>query len=129
MPDDGNIADGGGPEKGAAVRETFTAGIFILPAAVMTGHWCVKHLGTRGIERRLETLCQEVVAWQAAHDHQVEVIDRRMCEVEASAARAENEARMVSVQVAEMSESLFGRVTNPLGRYRPGSRTLSGVRR
>jgi hypothetical protein len=143
VPDHKNIANGGGPEGGTAVKESLAAGLIVVPAAVMFGHWCVKHLGTRGIERRLEILYRQVIAWQAAHDHQVESIDRRMRDVEASAARAENEARMVSVQMAEMSDSLAGRIEQVehrieldviAGRYRPGPRRrqsveVAGVRR
>jgi hypothetical protein len=77
---------------------------------VLIGRWCVQHFSTRGIERRLEGLYGQVVAWQAAHDHQVESIDRRLRDVEKSAARAENEARMVSVQLVDMSRSLLGRI-------------------
>ena len=77
---------------------------------VLLGRWCVQHFSTRGIERRLEGLYGQVVAWQAAHDHQVESIDRRLRDVEKSAARAENEARMVSVQLVDMSRSLLGRI-------------------
>lgn len=86
--------------------------VVLAAAGSMTivGHWGARHLGTKGIERRLETLYQQVMAWQAAHDHQVESIDRRMRDVEASAARAENEARMVSLQMADVTESLAGRI-------------------
>ena len=119
------------------MKETLAAGLIVVPAAVMFGHWCVKHLGTRGIERRLEILYRQVIACQ------VESIDRRMRDVEASAARAENEARMVSVQMAEMSDSLAGRIEQVehrieldviAGRYRPGPRRrqsveVAGVRR
>lgn len=77
---------------------------------VLLGRWFVQHFSTRGIERRLEGLYGQVVAWQAAHDHQVESIDRRLRDVEKSAARAENEARMVSVQLVDMSRSLLGRI-------------------
>lgn len=113
-----------------AVKTALAVGLFGVPAAVILGHWCCKHLGTRGIERRLEALYQQVMAWQAAHDYQVESIDRRMRDVEASAARAENEARMVSVQMADMSEALAGRIEQVehrieldviAGRYRPSS--------
>ena len=76
----------------------------------VAGRWCLRHFSTRGIERRLEGLHGQVVSWQAAHDHQVEGIDRRLRDVEASAARAENEARMVSVQLADLSRSLLGRM-------------------
>lgn len=85
-------------------------GVAGMPFAVLLGRWCLQHLGTSGIEHRLEGLCAQVVAWQAAHDHQVESIDRRMRDVEASAARAENEARIVSVQLTAMSRSLAGRL-------------------
>jgi len=108
---------------------------------LLLGRWCVQHFSTRGIERRLEGLYGQVVAWQAAHDHQVESIDRRLRDVEKSAARAENEARMVSVQLVDMSRSLLGRIeqverriargaapTCPPGRHQPnGSPSMQPV--
>jgi hypothetical protein len=50
----------------------------------------------RPIHQRLDSLHMLVTAWQAAHDHQVQVLDRRMRAVEEAAARAENEVRMVA---------------------------------
>jgi hypothetical protein len=86
-------------------------GIVTVTAVVaVVARWCGRQFSTRGIERRLEGLCGQVVSWQAAHDHQVEGIDRRLRDVEASAARAENEARMVSVQLVDLSRSLLGRI-------------------
>ena len=85
-------------------------GVGLVTATAFAGRWCLRHFSTRGIERRLEGLHGQVVSWQAAHDHQVEGIDRRLRDVEASAARAENEARMVSVQLVDMSRSLLGRI-------------------
>lgn len=62
------------------------------------------------LECRLEALYSQVVAWQAAHDHQVESLDRRMRDVETAAARAEEEARIVSVQMAELTQGLIRRL-------------------
>jgi hypothetical protein len=92
------------------VRVAFVLGVTAAPVAVLLVRWCLRGAGMRGIERRLEHLCTQVMGWQAAHDHQVETIDRRLRDVEASAARAENEARIVSVQLADMSRSLVGRL-------------------
>jgi hypothetical protein len=128
VPHHGNIVQGGGLEGGKAVRTALMVSVFGVPAALVIGHWCLRHLGTRGIETRLDVLHRQVMAWQAAHDHQVESIDRRMRDVEASAARAENEARIVSVQMADMTESLAGRIEQVeqrieldviTGRYQP----------
>jgi len=80
------------------------------PVLTVTARWCARQFSTQGIERRLEGLCGQVVSWQAAHDHQVEGLDRRLQDVEASAARAENEARMVSVQLVDLSRSLLVRI-------------------
>jgi hypothetical protein len=80
---------------------------------LLLGRWCLQLFGTHGMERRLEGLAGQVVAWQAAHDHQVEAIDRRLRAVEKSAAAAESEARMVSVQLVDMvdtSRNLIGRI-------------------
>jgi hypothetical protein len=95
---------------------------------VLFGRWCVQHFSTRGIERRLEGLHGQVVAWQAAHDHQVESIDRRLRDVEKSAARAENEARMVSVQLVDMSRSLVGRIEQVERRIRGAAHTCTPTR-
>jgi hypothetical protein len=112
---------------GTTVREALAVGLTGGPVAAILGQWCRRRLGTRGIERRLDALYQQVVAWQAAHDHQVELIDRRMRDVETSAARAENEARMVSVQMAEMSETVKGRIEQVEQRLDVG--VLAGSRR
>ncbi|HMG41397.1 MAG TPA: hypothetical protein VK611_08705 [Acidimicrobiales bacterium] len=85
-------------------------GVGLVTTTAIVGRWCLRHFSTRGIERRLEGLHGQVVSWQAAHDHQVEGIDRRLRDVEASAARAENEARIVSVQLADLTRSLLVRM-------------------
>jgi hypothetical protein len=51
-----------------------------------------------------------VVGWQASHDHQVSSLDRRMRDVEEAAGRAEEEARIVSIQMAELSRNLLRRM-------------------
>lgn len=84
--------------------------VAVLAVVTIAWRWCLRTFSTRGIERRLEGLYGQVVSWQAAHDHQVEGIDRRLRDVEASAARAENEARMVSVQLTDLSRSLLVRM-------------------
>ncbi|HEY3142428.1 MAG TPA: hypothetical protein VGJ86_14920 [Acidimicrobiales bacterium] len=65
---------------------------------------------TNDIHGRLEALHRQVVAWQAAHDHQVASLDRRMRDVEEAAARAEEEARIVSVQMADLTQGLVRRL-------------------
>jgi hypothetical protein len=86
----------------------FTAGaaVTLVTVLVIAGRWCLRHVSTRGIEQRLEGLHGQVVSWQAAHDHQVEGIDRRLRDVEASAARAEND----SMQLTNLSSSLLLRM-------------------
>jgi TolA-binding protein len=66
--------------------------------------------GSRDLHQRLDALCRQVVAWQAAHDHQVASLDRRLRDVEIAAARAEEEARIVSVQMAELTQGLCQRL-------------------
>jgi TolA-binding protein len=66
--------------------------------------------GSSELQGRLEALNRQVVAWQAAHDHQVASLDRRMRDVEEAAARAEEEARIVSVQMAELTQGLVRRL-------------------
>jgi hypothetical protein len=68
------------------------------------------HGGVGELRHRLDALHRQVVAWQAAHDHQVASLDRRMRDVEVAAARAEEEARIVSVQMAELTQSLMRRL-------------------
>ena len=110
--------------------EIVAGGVVAMVAALLAGgRWCHRHFSTRGIERRLEGLHGQVVSWQAAHDHQVEGIDRRLRDVEASSARAENEARIVSAQLTDLTRSLLTRMEQvehrlvkrrhaPLGRVR-----------
>jgi len=66
--------------------------------------------GPDELQQRLDALYRQVVAWQAAHDHQVASLDRRMRDVETAAARAEEEARIVSVQMAELTQGLCRRL-------------------
>lgn len=66
--------------------------------------------GSSELQQRLDALYRQVVAWQAAHDHQVASLDRRMRDVETAAARAEEEARIVSVQMAELTQGLCRRL-------------------
>lgn len=127
---------GGGP----LTAEIVAGGVVAIAAALIAGgRWCHRHFSTRGIESRLEGLHGQVVSWQAAHDHQVEGIDRRLRDVEASAARAENEARIVSAQLTDLTRSLLARLEQvehrlvnrrhtPLGRARRTTTTTrSGV--
>lgn len=80
-----------------------------LAAAVLV--WRLVLLDRRGahIGGRVEALRHEVVRWQAAHDHQVASMDRRMRDVEMAAARAEREARILSHQLVG-SDGLARRV-------------------
>lgn len=66
--------------------------------------------GVGDMRKRLEALHRQVVAWQAAHDHQVASLDRRMRDVENAASRAEEEARIVSVQMADLTRHLVRRM-------------------
>lgn len=45
-------------------------------------------------------------AWKTAHDHQVVMLDRRLANVEAAAGRAEEETRLVSIQISGLSKDL-----------------------
>lgn len=82
-----------------------------LTATVMYGgRQLLADPGLGDVRRRLEALHRQVVSWQAAHDHQVESLDRRMRDVEEAAARAEEEARIVSVQMAELTRGLVRRL-------------------
>jgi len=62
------------------------------------------------LKGRIDALHSQVSSWQAAHDHQVALLDRRMRDVEEAAARAEEEARIVSVQMADLTRSLVRRL-------------------
>ena len=118
--------------------ELVAGGAAVVAALVAGGRWCHRQFSTRGIERRLEGLYGQVVSWQAAHDHQVEGLDRRLREVEASAARAENEARIVSAQLSDLTRSLLARMEqvehrlvnrrhSPVGRVRRAGTGRSGL--
>lgn len=81
-----------------------------IPLAMLVGRVARRYLTTVGIEQRLVELQGQLQAWQVAHDHQVGNIDRRLRHVEDCAARAENEARMVSAQLGELSAVLSTRL-------------------
>jgi hypothetical protein len=85
-------------------------GLAGIPLALLVGRWARRYLDTLGIERRLDQLQAQLHSWQAAHDHQVDNIDRRLNQVEECAARAENEARIVSAQLGELTEMLSARL-------------------
>lgn len=78
--------------------------------AFLGGRQVLSDVGVRDLRGRVESLHRQVVAWQAAHDHQVASLDRRMRDVEQAAARAEEEARIVSVQMAELTQGLVRRL-------------------
>lgn len=65
-------------------------------AIVLAWRAAQRSVSTTSVARRLDALHQDVRAWQAAHDHQIEALDRRMQRVEEAAARAETEARMIA---------------------------------
>jgi len=79
-------------------------------AVLYGGRQLLADPGVGDLRRRVEALHRQVVSWQAAHDHQVESLDRRMRDVEEAAARAEEEARIVSVQMAELTHGLVRRL-------------------
>lgn len=81
-----------------------------VPLAVLAGRWTRRYADTLGIERRLDELQVRLQGWQAAHDHQVDNIDRRLSQVEECAARAENEARIVSAQLGDLNRMLSARL-------------------
>ena len=78
--------------------------------ALYSGRHLLGEPGLVDLRKRLEELHRQVVSWQAAHDHQVESLDRRMRDVEEAAARAEEEARIVSVQMAELTRGVVQRL-------------------
>jgi Tfp pilus assembly protein PilN len=93
--------------------------LWLLLVGVMAGTTIVMILGGRqlladttigDLRGRIDALHRQVSAWQAAHDHQVSLLDRRMRDVETAAARAEEEARIVSVQMADLTSSLVRRL-------------------
>jgi hypothetical protein len=84
--------------------------------------------GIKELRTRLEVLSGQMEAWQAAHDHQVVTLDRRMADVESAAARAEEEARIVSIQMSELSQDLALRIKlieerNDIEDYAAGRKT------
>jgi hypothetical protein len=98
-------------------------------ATLYGGRQLLADPGLGDLRKRLEALHTQVVSWQAAHDHQVESLDRRMRDVEQAAARAEEEARIVSVQMAELTRGLVQRLEqveqrNEIERLAAQGRTL-----
>jgi len=101
----------------------------VMATVVVGGRQLLADPGLGDVRLRLEALHRQVVAWQAAHDHQVESLDRRMRDVEEAAARAEEEARIVSVQMAELTRGLVRRLEqveqrNEIERLAAQGRTL-----
>lgn len=84
------------------------AGVTLL--ALYSGRQLLAEPGLGDLRTRLEALHRQVAAWQAAHDHQVASLDRRMRDVEQAAGRAEEEARIVSMQMVELSQRLAKRL-------------------
>lgn len=88
--------------------------VAIVMALLAAAYWGSRRLpvdaGLGDLRGRLEALSAQMEAWQSAHDHQVVTLDRRMADVEAAAARAEEEARIVSIQMSDLSEGLTQRV-------------------
>ncbi|HEY8545955.1 MAG TPA: hypothetical protein VIL36_12940 [Acidimicrobiales bacterium] len=78
--------------------------------ALYGGRQLLAEPGLGDLRTRLDALHRQVVAWQAAHDHQVASLDRRMRDVEQAAGRAEEEARIVSLQMMELSQRLAKRL-------------------
>jgi predicted nucleic acid-binding Zn-ribbon protein len=107
---------GGGNGAAAHVAAIMTELGFVgLALALVAAAYCGSRqlpyeTGMGDLRGRLEALREQMEAWQSAHDHQVVTLDRRMADVESAAARAEEEARIVSLQVAELSEGLHRRV-------------------
>lgn len=98
---------------------------------VFAGRRMLADPGVGDMRKRLEVLHRQVVAWQAAHDHQVASLDRRMRDVETAAARAEEEARIVSVQMADLTRHLIRRMDqidqrNEIERLAAQGRILDG---
>jgi len=83
-------------------------------ALIAAAYWGSRRLpldvGMGDLRGRLEALSAQMEAWQSAHNHQVVTLDRRMADVENAAARAEEEARIVSIQMSDLSEGLTQRV-------------------
>jgi hypothetical protein len=88
----------------------FALVVGVMAAVLVCSRQFVASVGAGDLKGRLDALHQQVSAWQAAHDHQVASLDRRMRDVESAAARAEEEARIVSVQMAELTEGLVRRL-------------------
>ena len=82
----------------------------VMAAMLVCSRQFLASVGAGDLRGRLDALQQQVTAWQAAHDHQVASLDRRMRDVEVAAARAEEEARIVSVQMAELTQGLVRRL-------------------
>ena len=73
----------------------------------LAAYCAIRHdAGIAALRGQLQALREQVEAWQAAHDHQVDSLCRRMTDVESAAARAEEEARIVSLQLTELCEGL-----------------------
>jgi hypothetical protein len=97
-----------------------------LVIGALGGAWLRRdHPGVRALERQMKNLVGRVNQLQSANEDHRSSLDRRMRDVEASAATAAAEARTVSVQLAS-DTGLSGRLAtveawaNALGADLPG---------
>lgn len=99
--------------------EPLVVSLVALPAGVLSLVLLSRLLATRDLEAQIRVLEGQVVGWQSMHDHQVASMDRRLLDLEECAARAEEESRMVSLQMQRISQTLQHRV-DQLNRQRSG---------
>lgn len=88
---------------------TLVMGLVALPAGVISLVLLSRLLATRNLEAQIRLLEGQVVGWQSMHDHQVASMDRRLLDLEECAARAEEETRLVSLQMERISHALGSR--------------------
>lgn len=93
---------------GFIITVGLAAGVTLV--ALYSGRQLLADPGLGDLRTRLDALHRQVISWQAAHDHQVASLDRRMRDVEQAAGRAEEEARIVSMQMVELSRGLAERL-------------------
>ena len=79
----------------------------LLTVAAVLGVGYVLVARSRPLLGALHDFGRQVEADRAAHDHHVDVIDKRMRAVEASAASAESESRMVTLHIADLNRVML----------------------
>ncbi|HET6921311.1 MAG TPA: hypothetical protein VFI46_17885 [Jiangellaceae bacterium] len=92
---------------GVSTVDGVTALLLLLTVAAVLGVGYVLVARSRPLLGAVLDVGRQVEADRAAHDHHVNVLDKRMRAVEASAASAERESHMVTLHMADLNRVML----------------------